>query len=177
MRNIVLKVRKARSRHNRGEGAKKARAMEQKKYYKMKLIPQETIEDMEYLATVMLRSVVHGKWAEDEAMHVAEMTRLIPDWRNGYKKALRDLGMLVEEPESAEAEWTQRVNAMQDDADTGTYGWAPIVAKPASAQEHVEPPEATMQEPAPIPQIEYWFDQPDAVPGGQQENRSNTWPE
>jgi DNA-binding HxlR family transcriptional regulator len=101
LRHIVLKVRKSKSRHNRGEGAKSARAMAEKKYYKMKLVPKDTIEDMRDLADIISRAVAHGQWWENEARLVKEMNRLIPDWRCGYKKALRDLSMipLVEEEE------------------------------------------------------------------------------
>jgi hypothetical protein len=103
LRHIVQKVRKARSRHNRGEGAKWAQARENKKHYKMKLVDKETIRDMVYLDDAMCRSVAHETWWEDEAGHVAEMTRLIPDWRHGYKKGLRDLDMVGPAAEVSEA--------------------------------------------------------------------------
>ena len=75
--------------------------MAEKKYYKMKLVPKDTIEDMRDLADIISRAVAHGQWWENEARLVKEMNRLIPDWRCGYKKALRDLSMipLVEEEE------------------------------------------------------------------------------
>src|ERR1035441_4039719 len=71
------------------------------KYYKMKLVPKDTIEDMRDLADIISRAVAHGQWWENEARLVKEMNRLIPDRRCGYKKALRDLSMipLVEEEE------------------------------------------------------------------------------
>ena len=97
LRHIVQKVRKSRSRHNRGEGAKWAQAKEKgKKYYKMKLVPKDTIEDMRDLADTISAAIAHGQWYENEARLVEEMTRLIPDWRHGYKKALRDLDMIPE---------------------------------------------------------------------------------
>ena len=111
LRHIVLKVRKARSRHNRGEGAKWAQAKKKgEKYYKMKLVPKETIEDMRDLADTISAAVAHRQWWENEARLVDEMTRLIPDWRHGYKKALRDLDMIL----AVEEEEEDRVYSQPD---------------------------------------------------------------
>ena len=111
LRHIVLKVRKARSRHNRGEGAKWAQAKKTgEKYYKMKLVPKETIEDMRDLADTISAAVAHRQWWENEARLVDEMTRLIPDWRHGYKKALRDLDMIL----AVEEEEEDRVYSQPD---------------------------------------------------------------
>src|ERR1017187_970012 len=124
LRHIVLKVRKARSRHNRGEGAKWAQAREKKEYYKMKLVPKDTIEDMRDLADTISAAIAHGQWWENETRLVEEMNRLIPDWRRGYKKALRDLDMIpaVDEDEedddaAAEREWREA----SEDQDPTTY--------------------------------------------------------
>jgi hypothetical protein len=137
MRHIVLKVRKARSRHNRGEGAKCARAKALKKYYSMKLIPRVDIEDMRYLALSISKSVAHGLWWDDEAMHVKEMDRLIPDWRCGYTKALRDLGLLDDEPD--EPEDTKPVSAAMDMTPTGLVDTEDIVLSAPDPEPPTEP--------------------------------------